>query len=168
MSASMKISGFKELDALLQSMPGRLVGPGVDAGLRKALQPVAAAARSMAPGSLGGRIKIAPKIKASQMAKSLVKPGKGRRVMYVGLTAPHAHLDEFGTAPRYQKTKGNKYVGIMPPKPFLRPAWDAHKDKVLATLAEAVREEITKALGRRVEKATFIGPIKPKLPRKRK
>jgi HK97 gp10 family phage protein len=157
MSASMKISGFKELDALLQSMPGRLARPGVDAGLRRALQPVAAAARSMARGSLSKSVKIAPTIEKSQRAKSLVKPGKGRRVMYVGLTAPHAHLVEFGTGPRYQKTKGNKYVGIMPPNPFLRPAWDAHKDKVLATLAEAVREEIAKALGRRTARAIRAG-----------
>ncbi len=160
MSASLKISGFREIDALLQSIPRQLAGQGVAAGLRRALQPVAAAARSYAPGSLDTRIRVAPTIKAGQMAQSLEKAGKGRRVMYVGSTAPHAHLVEFGTGPRYQKS--GRYTGIMTPDPFLRPAWDAHKDEVLATLATAIREEIEKALGRRLSRATFIGPQKPR------
>ena len=155
MTASLKISGFRELDALLQSMPRQLAGQGVTAGLRKALQPVAAAARSYAPGSLDSRITIAPKIKAGQAAQSLAKPGKGRRVMYVGSTAPHAHLVEFGTGPRYHKS--GRYVGIMPPDPFLRPAWDANKDQVLATLATAIREEIAKAVTRRAGRALAAG-----------
>ena len=155
MSASLKISGFKEIDALLQAIPRQLAGQGVSSGLRRALQPVAAAARSYAPGSLSERIKIAPSIKAGQQAQSLEKPGKGKRVMYVGSTAPHAHLVEFGTGPRYQAN--GKYVGIMPPDPFLRPAWDANKDEVLATLATAIREEIEKALGRRTARAIKAG-----------
>lgn len=155
MTASLTISGFKEIDALLQSMPRRLAGQGVTAGLRKALQPVAAAARSYAPGSLDTRIRIAPTIKAGQQGQSLEKPGPGKRVMYVGSTAPHAHLVEFGTGPRYHKS--GKYVGIMTPDPFLRPAWDAHKDEVLATLSQAIKEEIAKAIGRRSARAIKAG-----------
>lgn len=155
MTASLTISGFKEIDALLQSMPRRLAGQGVTAGLRKALQPVAAAARSYAPGSLDTRIRIAPTIKAGQQAQSLEKPGPSRRVMYVGSTAPHAHLVEFGTGPRFHKS--GKYVGIMPPDPFLRPAWDAHKDEVLANLSQAIKEEIAKAIGRRSARAVKAG-----------
>jgi hypothetical protein len=56
----------------------------------------------------------------------------------------------------------------MTPDPFLRPAWDMHKDEVLANLAQAIKEEIAKAINRRVKKATFIGPMMPKAPRKRK
>ena len=155
MSASLKMVGFKEMDALLQAIPRQLAGQGVASGMRRALQPVAAAARSYAPGSLSERIRIAPTIKAGQQAQSLEKPGKGRRVMYVGATAPHAHLVEFGTGPRYQKS--GKYVGIMTPDPFLRPAWDANKDEVLANLATAIRDEIAKALGRRTSRAIKAG-----------
>ena len=160
MTASMKISGFREIDALLQSMPRQIASQGVTSGLRRALQPVATAARAYAPGSLSERIRIAPTIKAGQQPQSLAKPGKGRRVMYVGATAPHAHLVEFGTGPRYHK--GGKFVGIMPPDPFLRPAWDANKDEVLANLAETIREAIKGSLGRRLESAMFIGPKMPK------
>lgn len=151
MTASLKIAGFKEMDALLLSMPRALATQGVNAGLRRALQPVAAAARAYAPGSLNERITIAPRVKAGQEAQSLIKPGKGRRVMYVGSGAPHAHLVEFGTGPRYHKS--GRYVGIMPPDPFLRPAWDANKDEVLAKLAQFVREEIAKAVTRRAARA---------------
>ena len=178
MSASLKMVGFKEMDALLQAIPRQLAGQGVASGMRRALQPVAAAARSYAPGSLSESIRIAPTIKAGQMAQSLEKPGKGRKVMFVGSTAPHAHLVEFGTVERflakaYIRTKNKRgrmksikidgrSTGIMPPDPFLRPAWDANKDEVLATLATAIREEISNALGRRLNKATFIGPQMPR------
>ena len=155
MAASLKMFGFKEMDALLQAIPRQLAGQGVSSGMRRALQPVAAAARSYAPGSLSERIRIAPTIKAGQQAQSLEKPGRGRKVMYVGATAPHAHLVEFGTGPRYQAN--GKYVGIMTPDPFLRPAWDANKDEVLANLATAIREEIAKALGRRTSRAIKAG-----------
>jgi hypothetical protein len=155
MTASMKISGFREIDVLLQSIPRQLASQGVTSGLRRALQPVAQTARTYAPGSLSGRIRIAPTIKAGQQAQSLAKPGKGRRVMYVGATAPQAHLVEFGTGPRYHKS--GKYVGFMTPDPFLRPAWDMHKDEVLANLATAIREEISKATGRRISRAIKAG-----------
>lgn len=155
MTASLKIEGFKELDALLVAMPRQLAGQGVNAGLRRALQPVAAAARAYAPGSLAERIRIAPTIKAGQMMQAIEKPGRGRRVMFVGSGAPHAHLVEFGTGPRFQKN--GRYTGIMPPDPFLRPAWDANKNKVLATLSEAIREEIGKAIGRRQARAIRAG-----------
>jgi HK97 gp10 family phage protein len=155
MVASMSLQGFKDLDALLREMPRQLAGQAVTSGMRKALQPVAAAARAYAPGSLDTRIRIAPTIKAGQMPQALEKPGKGKRVMFVGATAPHAHLVEFGTGPRYHAN--GKYVGVMPPDPFLRPAWDANKDQVLATLAEVIREEIGKAIGRRSSRAIKAG-----------
>jgi HK97 gp10 family phage protein len=173
MTASMKISGFKEIDALLQSIPRQIAGRGVTAGLRKALQPVAATARSYAPGGLPQTIKIAPEIKAGQRAQSLLKPGSGRRVMYVGSAAPHAHLVEFGTVERFHAKEyisvigkrgrrkamkiNGKSTGFMTPDPFLRPAWDMHKDEVLANLATAIREEISKATGRRISRAIKAG-----------
>lgn len=152
MTASMKIAGFRELEAVLIAMPRQLVGQNVSSGMRRALKPVADAARAYAPGNLDERIRIAPTIKAGQLAQALERPAQGRKVMFVGSTAPHAHLVEFGTGPRYHKN--GKYVGVMTPDPFLRPAWDANKDEVLATLAQAIREEITKALGRRLARAT--------------
>lgn len=155
MVASLKVEGFKELDALLIAMPRRLASQAVTAGMRRALQPVAAAARAYAPGSLSDRIRIAPTIKAGQFAQALEKPGKGKRVMFVGSGAPHAHLVEFGTGPRFHKS--GKYVGIMPPDPFLRPAWDANKDEVLAKLAETIRQEIAAAIGRRQARAIRAG-----------
>lgn len=164
MTASLKVTGFKELDQVLAEMPRALAGQAVSAGMRRALEPVAAAARSYAAGSLSDRIRIAPKIKASQFAESIVKDIRNRRLMFVGSGAPHAHLVEFGTGPRYHKS--GKYVGIMPPDPFLRPAWDANKDRVLAILAEAIKEEIARAIKRRVAKASFIGPVRPRASRR--
>lgn len=162
MVASLKVEGFKELDALLQSIPRHLNGTssGVNAGMRKALKPVADAARAYAPGGLDDSIKVAMSIKSSQLRDSLVKPGKGKRVMWVGSTAPHAHLVEFGTGPRFHKS--GRYVGFMSPDPFMRAAWDTNKQEVLARLSDSIRDEIARAIGKRVKKASFIGPQMPK------
>lgn len=62
---------------------------------------------------------------------------------YVGVTGVsrfYAHLVEFGTA-------------HSPPKPFLRPAWDATKDAVLGRIREAVMKQLAKAIARAKRKA---------------
>lgn len=42
--------------------------------------------------------------------------------------APHAHLVEWGTSDRHHKS--GKSVGVMPRKPFFRPAVDAKSNQV--------------------------------------
>jgi hypothetical protein len=60
----------------------------------------------------------------------------------IAVTAPHAHLVEYGTVERFHK--GGKSVGVMPANPFVRPAWDASSGQALATIRTTLSSEIAK------------------------
>jgi HK97 gp10 family phage protein len=151
MSMKLRVTGGKEIQETL-ALLARTTAKNVQRrGMAQALEPVASAARALAPidsGDLEASIGIAPRA-----YRARPRPD-GVGVMYVGPTWPqgaHAHLVEFGTGPRFHKS--GRYVGAMPPDPFLRPAWDANKAQVLERLADAIRAEIAKTVGRRVKRA---------------
>lgn len=149
-----EVLGGQEMDRTLAELP-KAVGRQVLRGAaRKSLQPVAAAAKGLAPVGQGGgasgkalarSIRIATKVKASQQRFSQILGASVQ--MYVGATAPHAHLIEFGTAPRRQKSTG-RYTGQVSPQPFMRPAWDQHEDKIKRELPATLWREIYKAARR--------------------
>jgi hypothetical protein len=45
-----------------------------------------------------------------------------------------SHIFEFGTGPR--KTKDGYYRGFIVARPFIRPAFDSNKDKIVTKLAD--------------------------------
>ncbi len=54
------------------------------------------------------------------------------RSAIVASYAPHDHLVEFGTKPRF--TKAGKYTGIMPARSFFRETVDTYKDDVMRAM----------------------------------
>jgi HK97 gp10 family phage protein len=114
--------------------------------LRKSLEPILAAAKANAPvatGRLRESMIISSQLKRSQRGRQETRTGV---TMYVGSGAagkvryaPHAHLVEFGTAHRS-------------PKPFMRPAFDANKTKVIEIQQQELHTEIQKAWARLVKK----------------
>lgn len=155
-----KVEGLKELDRALQDMAKSTAKRTVRRAMAKSLEPVAAAARANAPRSKGGGKHVADSIAVStKLVKAQAKEARGSAkesrhlmLMYVGPKEPHAHLVEFGTGPRHHKSSG-KFVGSMPPSPFMRPAWDANKQGVLDSLAGDLRAEIEKTLARSAKAA---------------
>lgn len=139
------IIGVKELERALSDLP-KATGKGV---LRRALKnaagPIQQAAQSAAPvgatGNLRESISIETKLKPSQ------RQGKREPVeLFIGATSPtgnHAHLVEFGTV----KTS---------PHPFLRPAWEAGKQKMLDAIGAEIWKEIRKSAKRLARKATRL------------
>jgi HK97 gp10 family phage protein len=69
----------------------------------------------------------------------------------------YAHLVEFGAAPHQQSQLRIRHPGARP-KPFLRPAWDRHKDRVNA----ALRAEILAGIEREARKLAAKGKGKGK------
>jgi len=65
-------------------------------------------------------------------------------IMYLGPTEDvfYGKWVEFGTGPRHQKN--GRFVGSMPPDPFLRPAFDAEAKSTIERVAAALRVEIDK------------------------
>lgn len=149
MKASFEMKGLRELENNLAALPNATGKAVVRRGLTKLLQPVADMANGLWPGADDSAFAVSSKLKRGQM-----QPEKGPHLVtvFVGSTpaAPHAHLREWGTAPRYHKS--GKYVGAVAPVPSLTPAWDAHKDQMLQELAATLWEEMKATQARRARR----------------
>ena len=158
MSVKMKIEGAGDIErALGQLARGTAKGVGRRA-MKKALKPVADMADATSPFT----VKVTSKLTPRQARGARRDRGRSKVVMYVGPVqpdgngAPHAHLYEFGTGPRVQASTG-RFVGAMPARPFMRPAWDANRAQVLATLKREIWTEIEKTMERARRKAARAG-----------
>jgi HK97 gp10 family phage protein len=149
-----KLTGFKELEAALEELT-KAAGKGV---LRRAgktvLQQIADAAQGMAPrapgpggGTLAESIAVSTVLSKQQKAqhRKTVKDDKSSVEVFVGAGPdPAAHNQEFGNANHGAQ-------------PFMRPAWDAGKAKVLDDLKDELWTEIDKAAARAARKAAKAG-----------
>ncbi|NBE05932.1 HK97-gp10 family putative phage morphogenesis protein [Paragemmobacter ruber] len=159
MTIKMRVEGLRELDDALKSLSTRTAKTTAERAMRKALRPVADAAKAAAPRSDDGKhmadtITVAKVLKPSQR-DGAERPTDFRRIMYVGAESPHAHLIEFGTVERFHKS--GKSTGAMPAHPFMRPAWDGNVQAVLASLTEHLRREIDRAVARAARRAAKAG-----------
>jgi HK97 gp10 family phage protein len=179
MSVIVKVEGFKELDYALGDLPKQLAKNVLVRVLKKAGQPIAAAAASYAPkdtGELSDHIIVSAKIKnvtgnaefsaamkgglgvdaarsAMRDARRAAKNGGSFAVMYVG--------------PAQAKTKKNAIKRIvqefgsskMPAHPYMRPAWDARKNEALDIIKRELGPEIERTatrLAKKKAKATLL------------
>ncbi|AUQ71036.1 HK97-gp10 family putative phage morphogenesis protein [Phaeobacter inhibens] len=152
MSMKMKIEGAGDIERALGAL-ARGTAKGVTRrAMKKALQPVARAAEG-SPFVIAVTSKLAPR----QKGRARRDQGRSKIAMYVGPVqqdgshAPHAHLIEFGTGDRYHKS--GKYVGAVMADPFMRPAWDANRERVLEILKREIWAEIEKTVARAARKA---------------
>ncbi len=142
MRIEIDVKGLEELRRRVGSILTVLDGRDVENVLVGGARVILAEARRRAPrGPTGNLIRS-------------IKAKKGRRrgrlfsIAFCAVDrkiAPHAHLVEYGTGPRYQK-RPKKYVGEMPAKPFFRPAVEATK----AEVALKVNRGIMQLLGRKL------------------
>jgi len=160
---SFELEGLKELDDMLRQLPKAMGKAVLRKVLNKAALPIQVAAKAHVPrsetrnikgiaysgGNLAESIVITPRLKKSQRRGQRL--AKDEIVVYVGSTAPHAHLVEFGTAERYRKSGG--HTGAMPAFPFLTVAWDSTKKKALRIIRDELETELVKAASRLRKKA---------------
>lgn len=165
-----EITGHKELIKLLDELPTVSMKKTVMRNaIKKSLKPIERAAIDNAPHSgLNKKRHLKDSIKVSTSLKKSQKKGKWSDrnyvTVYVGSTAPHAHLVEFGTSSRDLQQprlvpfpdgtfKWVTNTGIMPPHPFMRPAWDAFKMQALQIFAKEMEVELMKAAKRLAQRA---------------
>ncbi len=146
-----ELFGDKELENALAELPKSVAKPVLTSILMEAAQPIVAVAKVLAPpddpdtkGSLKEGISAATSLTKRQRSFSakngvtvFIGPSNRNPAFRVG------HLNEFGTGPRYHKS--GKYVGVMPAKPFMRPAWDSTKDRALQIIRQKAWEKILAA-----------------------
>lgn len=153
MSVKMKIEGAGDIERALAELARGTAKGVMRRSMKKALKPVKEAAEA-SPFTIA----VTSKLSDRQQRDARADRARDKLTLYVGPVqedgsdAPHAHLYEFGTAPRYHRKSG-KYVGAMMADPFMRPAWDANKDQVLAILKKEVWSEIEKTVERVRRKA---------------
>lgn len=139
-----KVEGFKELDEALAEFKV----PTQKAILRRvakaALQPVDGAWRAAAP-HLTGALQ-----KSGGVGATLSRRQRAEHVR-------EADVEEFvgpGPLPQaIQEEFGNSH---QHPAPFMRPAWDSHKDGVLESVKTQLKTEVDKAAARAARKAAKL------------
>lgn len=157
MLMQLRIEGAGDIERALAELPRATAKSAMRRVMKKALQPVADAAEA-SPFVIAITSRLTPALRR----RTRKDRGPNLITLYVGPVlsdgshAPHSHLYEFGTAPRYHKKTG-KYVGAQMADPFLRPAWDANRDAMLKILRREIWNEIDKALARAARKAAKAG-----------
>ncbi len=148
MDITFRIVGASELERALAQLPKAVAKSVLRGVLRKAGAPIVDHAVALCPhrtGELARSIDIRPTLTRRQRNRRM---RGGAAEMFIGPSFPmgaHGHLIEFGTV-------------NMAAQPFLRPAWDAGKTRVL----ESVRKDIWQALvrvARRLAKRAEAGKI---------
>lgn len=168
MRVTVKFEGGRELDRALSELPRSLQRGVLTRTLRKAGEPIRAAAAGFAAkdtGELAASISVSPKI-SNSVGKSefaaAMKAGLGKGAAVKALRdARRSAGGEASTAimfvgPAQAKTKKDAIKRIanefgtsrMAAQPYMRPAWDSQKDAALGIIRTEMWEEIEKTAKR--------------------
>jgi HK97 gp10 family phage protein len=143
MTFNARVRGLKQLQATLRTLPRKIETGAVRSSVRAGA------------GEIRDEVKRHAEYKSIKKAIA-VQPRKkrgGRFRATVGIRttgrnrAPHAHLIEFGTKERVQKTTGRR-TGRMPARPYFEPAVEASQENAIQVFLKKVRSYILTKLGR--------------------
>lgn len=139
------VEGMKEIDKALKGLELKDAKQVARRALTRAAKPVVEEARDLAPIGMDrdSGEHLYETIQLSRGTRSDRKRASNRPGdyhMFITATAPHAVLQEFGTEHHSAQ-------------PFLRPAWDARKVKVLGTIKSTLWEEIQRRVRLNAKKA---------------
>jgi len=144
METTFKLTGFDNLEKALDDLPRATAKNVVRRVLKKQAQPFADTARQLVPvdkGHLKRSITVGTKVAKTQRKEIKKLQSEGFITMSIGPGQdPAAHLVEYG-------------FDQQAAEPFMRPAWDKHKDGVLDGVADDLWKEIEKAAKRLAKKA---------------
>lgn len=145
---TMKIDGLKDLGRALDELPKTTARATLRRVGVKALQPFdkawrANAERNRLTGALDGSGGVGTKLTRRQAQQAKKAGDKSFVEVYAGPNNPAAVPAEFGTVDQ-------------PPRPFMRPAWDATAGQTLQTVADELGTEIDKSAKRLARKAAKL------------
>ena len=143
---SIKLEGFKELDAALAELSKAAGKSVLRRSLKKAAEPMAVLASSLAPrgptGNLSASVNYGTKLTKRQagLHRKMFRDDKASVEGFVGANDPAAVPQEFGTVDHG-------------PQPFMRPAWDQDAMPLLDRLGQELAVEVEKSVKRARAKA---------------
>jgi HK97 gp10 family phage protein len=148
---TVSLKGFEEFEEFLVQLPKASAKTVVRNSLKKAAKPIRDAAEAAAPvgptGNLKGSFVITPK----RRGRAKFKVRGGGMEMFVGSTARHAHLVEFGTKERVNPD--GKSSGRMPENRFFTRVWDQTWKEAEKILYRELWVQLSKAAKRLANKA---------------
>lgn len=154
---SLNVKGWRELEQALYDLGNdRTIRSTMKRAMLEAAEPMARDARARVPvgetGNLRESIDVGVRLNSRQAAerrsRAHIKATGTFVEVFVGAGkgGAQAHLIEFGTGPRSNKKGANR--GQMAARPFMRPAWEAHKQQVLRDFGVQLGREIEAAAKR--------------------
>lgn len=139
---TVKLEGFRELDAALGKLPKATAKNVLRRVLKKAAQPVDVDASSAAPvntGKLQVSVITGTQLTRSQRRGATLATSNYYAEIHVGTSLGRGMFQEFGT---FKDA----------PQPWFRPAWEANKDTALNIIKVELGGEIEKAAKRYAKK----------------
>jgi|SRR5690625_2273093 len=139
----MRIEGLKQVDEALKELPRATAKNVVRRVLRKRAEPMAFLAANLAPvddADLANSMEVNTRLARRQRGG---KVPADRVEVFVGSSSSLAHLQEFGT--RHHAAQ-----------PFMRPAFEQLKYRVLDGIQKDLMNEIEKSKARQARKAARI------------
>jgi HK97 gp10 family phage protein len=139
----MKLEGLKEMQRALKKLPDNIQWHVVIEALLDAGEPMRDEAAMLAPDATPLGVGLSKSLVVSEKATGGELDRKDEATVYVGPktdrpnSGSHGLVVELGSGPRYHES--GKFVGQMPPAPFLRPAFDATKVAVLRRFASKLK-----------------------------
>jgi HK97 gp10 family phage protein len=177
-SVSVQISGLKELDRALGELPKSIAKATLVRTLKKAGEPIAAAARNAAPVAAVNGGQLRDSIAVSARIKNKVGMAEFAAVMKasggLNISGARAALRDARRAAG-PSSFAEMYIGPArgkgviryahlqefgtvnhPPHPYMRPAWDGQKDYALSIIRRELGNEII-AAARRIGRSKRYG-----------
>lgn len=150
------VTGLKELDAALGTLPEKMQRNVLRAALRAGAKEIADEAKRLAPvksGRLRDSIRVTSRIRYGTPTATVVAGGRGKGK---NKGAWYAHFIEYGTAAHVVKAPDGGFLNFLGirvrevnhpgarKKPFMRPAADTKSGIALDRFAAFVRARLTK------------------------
>lgn len=162
MTELVRVEGLKELrTALLKTVPAHMQGPTLQRALAAGARPIIQAAKALAPFRTGvlKRAIFSFRDKGSTPTYEArnIRPRQGKKFQKSGRDAFYWRFIEFGhrtgarkgqyLAKEGRRSRGKSVAatGVVPPQPFLRPAFQAQAAAALKVIVERLQLEIEKA-----------------------
>ena len=169
MASVVKLEGLRELEDSLKQF-SRSTGKNVlGRALAKAAEPIRAAAEAKAPKDTGAlqmsiKTKIRRNLRNKGMVLAVIGPEMGayrqlqNPVAYAakGVRAGKSRTYQVGSTPGVYGNWIEFGTSDTPAQPFMRPAWEAHKDGALDIMKTELAVEIDKAAARAAKKAARL------------
>ncbi len=157
---TVRVEGLREIDAALGQL-GKATGRNVMRRVAVArLEPMAEDARRLAPDDPNTKGRDLTKSIAVSTRVNKVKRGRAaNKAARAGKAEVEAHMGPAGIGKRGAPPQGVwQEFGTKnhPPQPFMRPAWDGGKDKLLDGIADDLWAEVNKAAARLAKKAARL------------